>query len=271
MRSFPRFTLCYSTVLSISLGVRISKVRSDVREARATLLSVLINTNTDSSNAFPPFLPPFCPSVVLNLHAWMDGRRGREAPEGSGIPNADKRPQPKKGRVCSVRVYSRAHQKNLSLVRSWKSVEDSAQRLGVAADRSAGEKAIQVYNPSIAALNRARSALATAQRTDVSWLLQEFSAQLENFCPLQGTIPVPEQRSPLPVWWPRKPLQDITQVLNSHPEASGDLVEKNEKKKSQPCWSLGKENTSRRLTRISNMSASSSNCNRGSLLRKGFR
>ncbi|KAL3696345.1 hypothetical protein R1sor_010421 [Riccia sorocarpa] len=174
-------------------------------------------------------------------------------------------------------------------MRSWEIVgtRHSGWEGGVAADRSGGERtryqhtasggmesqqAIQVYNPSMAALNRARSALATAQRSELSWLLREFFAELENFCPVQGNILAPERRSPLPVWWPRKPLQDITDVLNIHYEAPADLTEKGKKKKAQAyCWSTGKETTPRGQTRSSSKATASSNNNRGSLLRKGFR
>ncbi|KAG6544625.1 hypothetical protein Mapa_013930 [Marchantia paleacea] len=143
-------------------------------------------------------------------------------------------------------------------------------------------RAIQVYNPSMAALNRARAALSTAQRSELPWLMQEFLAELENFCPVQGSIPAPTRRSPLPVWYPRRPLQDITGLFSPRNGTSpeGLKAEGKAKKKFQKCRSIEspsvvdvnsdlKQFVPRNPTMFSNTAASV--VNRGLLLRRGFR
>ncbi|BBN02996.1 hypothetical protein MPTK1_2g19870 [Marchantia polymorpha subsp. ruderalis] len=101
-------------------------------------------------------------------------------------------------------------------------------------------RAIQVYNPSMAALNRARAALSTAERSEMPWLMEEFLAELENFCPVRGSIPPPTRRSPLPVWYTRRPLHDITRILSSRDGTSnsGPKSEGKPKKKFQKCQKL---------------------------------
>ncbi|BBN02995.1 hypothetical protein MPTK1_2g19860 [Marchantia polymorpha subsp. ruderalis] len=145
-------------------------------------------------------------------------------------------------------------------------------------------RAIQVYNPSMAALNRARAALSTAEWSEMPLLMQEFLAELENFCPVQGSIPAPTRRSPLPVWYPRRPLQDITRILSSRDGTSnsGCKPELKPKKKFQKCRNIEipavfdensnpnlRQSVPRKPTMYSKTAASVAN--RGALLRRGFR
>ncbi|CAM6097930.1 unnamed protein product [Calypogeia fissa] len=116
---------------------------------------------------------------------------------------------------------------------------------------------------------------------NLSEVVEDFIGGLENLCLLEDRRGVHNWRSPLPTWYPRRPLQDITAVLNNapvQPEEASNLKKPSKKAQAGQLHgylhdnrgaAFGQQRTPRVPFKPTSLVAAAPK--RSSLLRKGFR